>query len=94
MPKQKRGGYKAGRDGYNEDRQPTRQERIAMDDDEIPVDPKDITAPNERLIGLQLKTKDGTPHTFHMTPTKARKLGQRLIEWADSLDEERRARDN
>jgi hypothetical protein len=46
------------------------------------------------VVGLELKTKDGTPHTFHMTTGKARKLGLRLIRWADDLDAERAAKDN
>jgi len=46
----------------------------------------------EPLIGLELKTKDGVPHTFHMTTGKARALGLRLIRWADDLDAEAEAR--
>jgi len=93
VPKQKRGEYKRGRDGYNEDRQPTRQERITMSD-KIPVDPTDEVALDVPLVGLELKTKDGTPHTFHMTTRKARALGLRLIKWADELDAEQAAKDN
>ena len=67
---------------------------MPKNDDKIPIDPDDIATEDTPLVGLELKTKDGTPHTFHMTTTKARKLGFRLIQWADDLDAERAAKDN
>jgi hypothetical protein len=62
--------------------------------DKIPADPNDIVPADQPIVGLELKTKDGTPHTFHMTTRKARALGLRLIRWADDLDAERAAQDN
>lgn len=67
---------------------------MPKDNDEIPIDPDDIARSDSPVVGLELKTKDGTPHTFHMTTGKARKLGLRLIRWADDLDAERAAKDN
>lgn len=63
-------------------------------DEVIPADPDDIALSDTPCVGLELKTKDGVPHTFQMTTTKARKLGLRLIKWADDLDAERAAKEN
>ncbi len=67
---------------------------MPKDNETIPADPDDIASGDTPIVGLELKTKDGTPHTFHMTTTKARKLGLRLIRWADDLDAERAAKEN
>ena len=62
--------------------------------DKIPADPNDIVMGDNPIVGLELKTKDGTPHTFHMTTRKARALGLLLIKWADELDAARAAKGN
>ena len=67
---------------------------MAKDSDKIPADPNDIAMADAPCVGLELKTKDGTPHTFQMTTSKARKLGLRLIKWADELDAEQAAKGN
>jgi len=67
---------------------------MPKNDEVIPADPGDIVTGDNPIVGLELKTKDGTPHTFHMTTRKARALGLRLIKWADELDAEQAARDN
>lgn len=67
---------------------------MPKDDEVIPADPDDIALSESPVIGLELKTKDGTPHIFHMTTGKARKLGLRLIKWADQLDREQAAKGN
>jgi len=62
--------------------------------DKIPADFNDAVPSDEPIVGLRLKTKDGVPHTFHMTTRKARALGLRLIKWADDLEAQRSAKDN
>jgi len=67
---------------------------MPKNDEVIPADPGDIAMADAPLVGLELKTKDGTPHVFQMTTGKARKLGLRLIKWADELDAERATKEN